>query len=44
MDIKTAKDIGIVFDGHIDWVWTIAKISKTYKIKRKVKGVMKTVK
>ena len=44
IDIKTAKDTGIIFDGHIDRVRSIAKISKTYKIKRKVKGVMKTVK
>lgn len=44
IDIKTAKDTGIIFDGHLDWVRSISKISKTFKIKRKVKGVMKTVK
>lgn len=44
IDIKTAKDVGIIFDGHLDWVRSIAKITKTYKIKWKVKGVVKSVK
>lgn len=38
IDLRTAKDTGIIFDGHKDWVRSIAKISKTIKVKKKVKG------
>ena len=43
IDIRTAKDSGIIFDGHQDWVWSIAKISRTIRVKKKVKGEWKTV-
>ena len=44
LDIRGAKDIGVIFDGHQDRIRTCAKITKVCRLKKKIKGRWKTVK
>lgn len=44
IDIRSAKDTGIIFDGHADRVRSITKITRSFRVKKKVAGVMKNVK
>lgn len=44
LDIRSAKDTGIIFDGHLDRVRSIAKVSKNMRVKKKIKGKWKNSK
>ena len=43
-DIRSAKDTGLIFDGHVDRVRSLAKITKHIRVKRKTKGKWRTEK
>lgn len=43
IDLRSAKDTGIIFDGHLDRIWSLAKITRTIKVKKKVKGSWESV-
>lgn len=44
IDIRSAKDTGIIFEGHLDRIRSITKITKSFKVKKRVAGIMKSVK
>jgi hypothetical protein len=44
LDVRSAKDTGIIFDGHLGRIRSVAKITKTIRVRKKVKGKRKSIK